>query len=449
MRIIEEHRRTSWPVSLGVVQLVVVLLFAGCSSSTPVVKQPESPPSVPVQTVAVASQPIQRSTTQPATVHAYYHADIRSLATGYVQETRVDIGDFVDAGATLAVIDVPELKQQRRVIEARVTQYEAEEQRFQAGVQLADAKIRSFEAKLAQSKSESSRAQASVAASEAEFSRTQDLVQRQSLQNRMLDEARMKRDSELADQAAMASAVESADADVSVAKAQKAAAQAELAAAHATTEIARRQLSELDALLDYATLKAPFAGVVTDRQVDPGDLVRQASEVGTGRPLFVVSRMDKVRVRIPVPESDAALVNRGDEVTLSFPSFADEAPVVATVTRASNSLDPSTRTMMVEAELDNPDGKYLPGMFGQASIKLATEVAANILPSRAVRFSEAGQAYVYVVGSDETISIADVRLGVDDGNVIEILAGVSAGDRVVDAHLKRFVPGQKVTVLNN
>ncbi len=444
MRMIEERRLAG-----SMAGLVAVLLLAGCSANSPVVMKSESTRLIPVKTVAVATTEIRRTTTQPASIHAYFHADIRSLATGYVKETKVDIGDFVDAGAPLAIIDVPELRQNRLVIEARIARHEAEEKRFLAGINFADANIRSFEAKLSQSKSELNRADASLAASEAEFNRTSDLVERQSLQPRMLDEARMKRDAELADQAAMASAIDSAEADVTVAKARKAAAEAELAAAKADTEIARRQLKELDVLIDYAILKAPFAGVVTDRNVEPGDLVRQASEVGAGSPLFVISQIDQVRVRIPVPESDAPLVNRGDEVTLSFPSFSSEANVVATVTRLSNSLDPSTRTMMVEAELANPEGKFLPGMFGQASVNLATKVAANMLPSRAIRFTEAGQAYVYVVASDETISIVDVKMGMDDGNTIEILAGVSPGDRVVDAHLKRFAPGQKVTVLNN
>jgi HlyD family secretion protein len=105
--------------------------------------------------------------------------------------------------------------------------------------------------------------------------------------------------------------------------------------------------------------------------------------------------------------------------------------------------------MTVEADLPNPDGKLIPGMFGQASIKIASQVAANMLPSRAVRFSETGQAFVYVVSPDETISIANVTMGSDNGNSIEILAGVQPGERVVDAHLKRFTAGQKVTVLTN
>jgi RND family efflux transporter MFP subunit len=160
-----------------------------------------------------------------------------------------------------------------------------------------------------------------------------------------------------------------------------------------------------------------------------------------------VSQVDKLRVHIPVPEADAALVNQGDAISLSFPSFPGEAPMTVSVTRVSGSLDPSTRTMLVEAEIPNPDGKLLPGMFGQASIVLTTKVAANMLPARAVRFDESGRAFVYVVDQADTVSIVDVTTGFDDGLTIEILSGVDSGQRVVDAHLNRFTTGQQVQIL--
>jgi RND family efflux transporter MFP subunit len=293
------------------------------------------------------------------------------------------------------------------------------------------------------------RAEASLAASEAEFNRTQDMVQRGSLQNRILDEVRKKRDSDVSAKDAAASAIDSAKAEVAVAEAMRASAEAELESARAETDVMRRQMDELDVLLAYATLKAPYAGIVTDRNVEPGDLVREASEVGSGEPLFVISQVDKVRVRIPVPEADAALVDQGDAVTLTFPSFTAEPPIKGTITRCSGSLDPSTRSMIVEAEIPNPDGKLIPGMFGQASISLDTKAAANMLPARAIRFDESGNPYVYVVGQDDTVSVREITTGMDDGNSIEVLSGVDPGQRVIDSHLKRFTDGQRVAVLTN
>ncbi len=403
---------------------------------------------MPVKTVAVAQSDISQTSVQPASIHAYFRAELRSQVSGYVSDIQVDIGDYVQAGAELAHIDVPEVRMQRKVLEARVGQLQAEELRTAAGVRLAAASIESAQAKLSHAQSQMARATAMLVAAEAEFARTEDLVQRESLQERMLDEARSKRDAQLAEKQAMSAAIEAAEAEVGIVQAQLQSAEAMLQADKAETQIALRQIEELDVQLSYAILQAPFAGVVTERHIEPGDLVRQQSEVGSGEPLFVISQVDKLRVRIPVPEVDAPLVNLGDEVSMSFPSFASEPPLLATVTRRSGSLDPSTRTMLVEADIDNPDGKLLPGMFGQATIRLGTKVAANTLPARSIRFDESGKAYVYMVGADETVRIRPLTLGIDNGTTIQILTGIDAGQRVIDAHLQRFAEGQAVKILD-
>lgn len=108
----------------------------------------------PVKTVKVETQELRRTTSQPATVHPYYRAEVRARVSGYVQDVHADIGDFVKKGATLAVIDVPEMHKQRLVVEARINRYKSEEKRAAAGVQLAEANVRSAVAKLEQAKSQ-------------------------------------------------------------------------------------------------------------------------------------------------------------------------------------------------------------------------------------------------------------------------------------------------------
>ena len=274
---------------------------------------------VVVRTVAVAAQQLRRTTSQPATVHPYYRVKSQPVFPAMSEELKVDIGDAVQAGDVLAVIDIPEMHKQQEIIKARIELFRAQEEQARAGLELAAASVKSAEAKLAQAEAEATSTTASVAAAEAEFKRTKDLVDRQSLESRMLDEVRKKRDSELAREAAVESAVLSAAADVNVAKASQMSAQANVAAAQAETRIAQRQLEELDVMVDYATLKAPLPGIITDRAIDPGDLVRL--DANTNPPLMVVSQVDRLRVHIPVPEVDAPHVDRGDVVTLTFPSF--------------------------------------------------------------------------------------------------------------------------------
>ncbi len=443
-----EFRPTSQQWLFSAVCLSLSVL-QGCSSDPPTAPRQADGKLVPVRTVSVVQEDVRRTTTQPATVVAYYRTEVRARISGYVTDVAADIGDIVEKGKVLAVIAVPEVEKQRQVIEARIASRESEEQQAEARIQSAEANVRFAEAKLAQARSELNKAEASLAAMESEFNRTRDLVQRQSLESRLLDEVRKKRDSEQANKQAMTAAINSAEAEVIVAQAKLAAARADLQAAKAETEITRRELDEVDVLLAYATLKAPFTGLVTVRTVDPGNLVREGNEVGRGQPLFVISQVDKVRVHIPVPEADAALVSQGDAITLRFPSFPAEQPIEVTVTRLSGELDPSTRTMLVEAEVENSGNKILPGMFGEASIALNTKVAANMLPARAIRFSESGDSYVYVVAENDTVTQTPVTLGIDNGHSIEVTSGVMPGQRVIDAHLKRFQTGQQVALLPN
>ncbi len=444
--ILSESLSAAWRVAA----FIAIAVAAGCSRSGPEAKENQLAKPVRVRAVAVVEKEVKRTTVQPATVRPYFRAEIRARVSGYVKELKVDIGDYVNSGDILAVIDVPEMRKQRKIIDARLARLKAEEQQAEAGVWVAEANVTSAEAKVEEAKSLLLRADALLTASQAEFSRVSDLIEGRALESRMLDEARKRRDSEQAHKQSARASIRSAEADVLVARAKHASAAAGLTAALAETLICREQLEELDVMLEYANLKAPFSGVITARSVDPGDLVREGSNVGkvSGQPLFVVSQIDKVRIQVPVPEADAAAVNKGDAMTLTFPSFPREV-MTAIVTRLSQSLDPSTRTMLVEAEVDNQDRKLLPGMFGQASIALSTKVAANLLPARAIRFDESSQAYVYLVGADDRISIVPVETGFDDGRSIEILVGVEPGQRVVDAHLKRFTSGQKVSIFDD
>lgn len=440
---------SSWTLTTTGLCLGLLICQTGCNLNSPAaqLKGDADRKATAVKTVALVQADIPRSTLQPASIHAYYRTEIHAKATGYVSELFVDIGDYVEAGATLAVLDIPEMVQHKQVIQSRIRRLMAEERKAQAGVSLAASQVAASKARLAESKAQMKRADALFAAAEAEFVRTEDLVQRQSLQARLLDEARKKRDSEQANKEAVQSAIASAEADAAVASSQQQAAEADLDVARAETQIAKQELLELQVMLDYGTLRAPFAGMVTDRGVELGELVRASQHSDAGQPLFVLSQVDKLRVRVPVPETEAPLVNQGDEITLTFPSFADEAPLVATVTRRSGSLDPSTRTMLVEAEIENPDGKLLPGMFGQASIQLDAKLATHVLPARAIRFDESDKAYVYVVGQDETVSIAQIETGADSGNSIEVVSGLQPGQRVIGPHLKRFREGQQVAIM--
>ncbi|MCA9229000.1 MAG: efflux RND transporter periplasmic adaptor subunit, partial [Planctomycetales bacterium] len=185
-------------------------------------------------------------------------------------------------------------------------------------------------------------------------------------------------------------------------------------------------------------------GRIAERGIDVGDLVRSTSGASE-RPLFVVVEVDRVRIRVAVPERDARWVNAGDEATVRLTGMPGRS-LSGTVTRVAAALDESTRSVWAEIDLDNPDGQILPGMFGEATIILEQREAALLLPAGAVRYDEKGAASVCVVSDRNTISIVPVTTGVDNGLQIEILTGLSGGERVVDSRLGRLAAGQQVRV---
>jgi len=437
------------PVAL----LLLILSSFTLSSCTPAVTtsgaETDQHKLVPVKTVAVEEVKLEHTTTQPATVHPFFQAKIQARVSGYVDQVKVDIGDSVKPGEVLATLSIPEMDKQKEELDSKIKRYQALESQATAGVELAQANIVSSQAQLTQVKTEFKSVAASLAAAEAEFKRTEDLVQRQSLAPRVLDEVRKRRDSQLAALESIRSSIQSAEAEVLVAKARKTAAEADLKVAEADTKIAKSELEELNVMIEYGILKAPFAGVVTARSIDPGDLVRNMESNKSGHSLFVISQINKVRVQIHVPEHDAVRVNRGDQVTLSFPFYKDEPAIQGSVSRLAQSLDLHSGTMLIETDIENAEGKLLPGMFGQASINLSTKVASHALPARAVRFTEAGDAYVYILSKDNSVTVQDVKTGFDDGHVIEILSGVETGQTVIDAHRERFSNDQKVSVLKD
>ena len=405
---------------------------------------------MPVEMIAVAEAQIQRTSIQPATVRPFFEAKVRAQSTGYITSIDAEIGDVVEANAVLAKVDVPEWRQERLVIEARIKQLKAVEQQKKSGVELARSKVASEKAKLESVRSDLLKVQAMLAATEAEFARVSDLVARRSLEDRMLDEVRKKRDSDVAARQAALSLITSAQAEVQVAVAMQAAAEADSSAAIAETAVATSQLNKLDELIKFSELRAPFAGVVTQRNVELGDLVSGTAQgEGTkGDPLFVVSQLDSVRIHIPVPETDAVWVNREDKVTVSFPISSREQ-IEATVTRLSQSLDESTRTMLVECVVDNPDLRMLPGMFGQATIQTSETMEGKVLPARTIRFDDSGKAYVYVLDAEDRVQIVNVETGSDDGKQIEILGNLQPGQQVVDVGVRPLAAGQKVAVIES
>ena len=189
--------------------------------------------------------------------------------------------------------------------------------------------------------------------------------------------------------------------------------------------------AEIAAAIAYATIEAPFDGVVTARAIDPGDMVHQASSPkGSGEPLLKVAKLDVIRVRTYVPERDAVWADIGDAATISFDALPGQA-FAGTVARLSGAIDPATRTMLVEVDLPNADGRIRPGLYGQVRLALEQRDGALALPGGAVQFDDRG-AFVFVAAASDVARRTQVQTGLRAGGWVEIVGGVQAEERVVN-----------------
>ena len=401
-----------------------------------------------VEVISVVRKDVVHTTSQPATVHPFFQANIIAKVSGYIEDVFVDIGDSVKAGEPLCQLSVPELGKQREQIHARQQRLQAELTRAEAAVNVALARIRSSEAEAEEAASNIKQVEARLIADKADLKRIIGLVERQAVTIAMLDEAQADNDVSEAAKVSAEAALRSAQAKKEIALAEQDAAVAEVATARARHAESIKEGEELDAMLQYTTLRAPFDGVVTTRSVDPGDFVTGSSQASglLRRPLFHVDQQSRLRVRVSIPERDASEVDAGDPVLIRLDAMPN-SPIEAVVTRAAQRLDPSTRTMLAEIEVNNAGGRLLPGMFGCATIATTTSENAIVLPASALRTDAEGTPFVFLLDEENQITKQAVGVGADDGHEIEVVSGLVGNERVVDAFVGSIEQGQVVEVV--
>ncbi len=359
-----------------------------------------------VKTISPQKTTIRRTSSQPATARAWHEAELFAKVTGYAIKVIAEIGDKVAAGQILMQVDVPELIKKYEKQRAELSLLDYKREQFQASVGVVRAEL---------------------GALQSEYDRVQILIKTKAVTQRVGDETKSRYES---------------------AKARLVVAEAEVKSATSSVMVGRKTLEETEVMMQYASLKAPFAGIVTQRSVDPGDLVRSGiASGGSGEPLFTISKVDVLRVTVPIPERDAVWVKKGDVAEMVFPALSGET-LKNVVARRSGQLDPETRTMAVEVDVPNASNHLLPGMYCKVEI-IMQEKLALVVPSEAVRFDQTGDvSIVYVVKRDSILHVP-VKTGIDDGHNIEILSGLNGGEHVVTGMLGRLKNGQEVSVLSN
>src|SRR5579871_236453 len=213
-------------------------------------------------------------------------------------------------------------------------------------------------------------------------------------------------------------------------------AQANLASADANV----RRLEQLEG---FKKVYAPFSGVITRRNVDPGALIN-AGAGASGRELFDMARVDPLRVYTSVPQAYAPYIKVGGETYVTLQEFPGQR-FKARIARTAEAIDTNTRTLLTEVDVPNKDGRLLPGSFGEVHFSVGSNVDKVTVPVNAMLFRAQG-AQIAVVGPDNKIELRPINIGRDYGTTLEILGGVSISDEVVVNPPDSLEAGEQVNV---
>jgi len=327
-----------------------------------------SPPSVSVQLSGTMS---------PIT-----EAPVVARADGYLKKRLVDIGDHVHTGQILGVIDAPDLDQQVQQARALYEQSKSTLEQSQAALDQA-------------------KSNAGIAGITAE--RWAGLVKRGAVSRQANDNYQFAYSSQVA--------------AVGVATASVAAANNSVGANAANLDHYRQ-------LQGFEVVRAPFDGVITQRNVDDGALI-----TATNTLMFRVAKNDVLRTFIDVPQINAPSIKVGDTADLTFVQHPGHV-FHGKITRTADSLNLNTRTVLTEVDIDNHDGLLLPGMYATVTFHVPRAVAAILIPSEALVFRSNGTT-VGVVDDHHIVTFRQVVVGHDYGASIEIVSGLQAGEAVV------------------
>ena len=356
-------------------------------------------------------------------------AAIFSKVSGYIQRIHVDRGDFVKAGQVLAEIDDQELQ-------ASLEQSRATLLTGQAGLEMARSSLVGQRANLENQRANLTKARAVAANDARQAERMKTLFERGLVSATDFENARTTAESSRA-------GVQAAEAQLNLAEAQIATTESQVRLSQAQLETYRAALRLAETNLANTRLLAPFAGYVSQRNLDSGAAV-SAQSAGTNTAsvgILTIQDIQTVKAQIEVPERNIARVKVGSAVRLAVDPYEGET-FTGSVARVVHNLDPRTRTMGVEVEIPNRTGRLKPGMFARVEVLVETRQRALTIPAEALRLGEARPSVMLV--REGVVETVPVELGAADTRGVEVRKGLGEQDQVILQGKDLVKPQQKV-----
>jgi RND family efflux transporter MFP subunit len=216
-----------------------------------------------------------------------------------------------------------------------------------------------------------------------------------------------------------------------------------LEAQKANAQAANANVSRLEQMQGFEEVTAPFAGTITQRLTDVGDLIN-AGNGGTGHELFQLAQINIIRAYVTVPETYSEQILNGMKATLQVTGLAGQQ-FTGTVIRNSHAIAMNSHTLLVEIDVPNPTGKLMPGAYAEAHIHVALPVRSLLVPGGAILYQAAGPQ-VAIVNPAGQVELHKVALGRDFGTSIEITSGINSDDAIVASPPDYLVNGMKVSI---
>jgi RND family efflux transporter MFP subunit len=350
----------------------------------------------------------------PGSTQAIQVASIYARVNGYLDKRFANIGDQVKAGQILATIDTPEIDQQVQAAESAVQQSMAQvenakeaEVKSQADVRTAAANVR--------------KAQTDLQFYTAEVKRYTGLAKQGAVSLEDRDSHVQQYNGAIATLESLTEAERSAKATMKAAAAAERAAESSLSSTNA-------QYHQVEATRSFKKVVAPFAGIVTKRNVDAGALITSGSN-NSNSILFEVAKTDVLRVFVYVPEQYVPYIHTNEKAFLNFPEYPRQ-DFEGTVTNVSGGLDETSKTLQVEIHVPNSNHMLMPGMYAKVRFQAPATLRLPVVPATALQ-TRADGSFIFIVDKNNAVHMHKLVIGRDLGGQFEVSKGVNTGDKVV------------------
>ncbi len=401
--------------------VIVLLVATSCGGSKANVRKEEpttatAPAAIEVTTATAIERDLPQFFEATGSLSGDEQTDVSPSAAGKVAVIGVDLGSYVKRGQTIVRLDDVDMK-------LRVEQAQAQLDQAKAALRQAEEKVgirpgQNFDINKLP---EVSNARVAFELAEKNLRRSEKLIESGDISRTMYDQQKAQRDQMKEQYEAALSLARQNNAAVMTAKANVANAASQL-------NLAIRNLS-------YANVFSPIDGYVSDRPADLGEYVSTSTKVAT------VVKINPLRVRIDIPEHAIPAVSVGQSVSVTTSAWPDKN-FSGRIARISPNVTPTSRTLTVEAEIENVSGTLKPGQFATVRILQARPQPAVLVPTRAVR-TESGVSRVFVI-KDGKAQERLVQLGQTEGDLIAIKSGVATGENVATSNIEQLSEGMAV-----